>query len=735
MGDPTTTPLHRPADSTLSVTRAARLLGVHANTIRAWSDQGRLRCHRINERGDRRYRVDDLQRFLAAAEARGTARPTGERPHAAGRGSFPAGGADARQARGRSTSSAARSDEAGPAVEAASGWIACMGRLTELITGGGDQDEVAGAIVDFLHAVAGHAFAAVFEQRDGRLVPRGSRGSRADTLAEIPEAGGIAARALAAGGAVTDLATDPDDGLPPDLAGWIAAPVAVGEGPPWGVLLVADEPSGRAVGEADVALVEALARQLGLAVAADRLRRESAGQLQRAEALRQIATDIGSRLDLDQILASVVEHARVLFGGDRAAVFLRDPYGTVTTAVTRGLSDAYLAAVRSFPPGSLGTQAADEGRPLFVTGYRDDPRAEAIRAAVVQEGFDTICAAPLFDGGTGIGVLIVYHDRPHSWTQEELDTLAAFAAQAASAIRNAQDYARMATWAAQLQSIQQLGARLARLHRPSPRSARRSRPSSGQLIDYHNVRVYRVVGDTDLVPVAMKGRVGEYVDETPDLLRVKVGQGITGWVAAHKMPQNLPDAANDPRAMTVPGTEEDLDESMLLAPMVFEDEVLGVIVLSKLGLHQFADDDLRLLVIYASLAAQAMANADATARLRQQSAALERQLRASGPSWGSRSRSSAPWTRGGSSTRSPTALGRSSAGTTSPSSWSMRAGCIRPLMARGIHADEYYASRGSPARRASRPGSSGPASRSSSATSCATRGSASSRRRAPSRGA
>ena len=61
--------------------------------------------------------------------------------------------------------------------------------------------------------------------------------------------------------------------------------------------------------------------------------------------------------------------------------------------------------------------------------------------------------------------------------------------------------------------------------------------------------------------------------------------------------------------------------------MMFEDQVLGVLVLSKLGLNQFSDDDLRLLVIYASFAAQAMANADTTERLREQSAALERQLR------------------------------------------------------------------------------------------------------------
>ena len=117
------------------------------------------------------------------------------------------------------------------------------------------------------------------------------------------------------------------------------------------------------------------------------------------------------------------------------------------------------------------------------------------------------------------------------------------------------------------------------------------------------------------------------MDETPDQLRVTLGQGITGWVAANRLAQNLGDAASDPRANTIPGTEDDLDESMLLAPMVFDDQVLGVLVLSKLGLYRFSDDDLRLLVIYASFAAQAMANADTTERLREQTLALEQQLR------------------------------------------------------------------------------------------------------------
>ncbi len=189
----------------------------------------------------------------------------------------------------------------------------------------------------------------------------------------------------------------------------------------------------------------------------------------------------------------------------------------------------------------------------------------------------------------------------------------------------AADVARMTTWAAQLQSIQQLGNRLNRL--TSEREIGLAIATElKDLIDYHNVRVYRIVGE-ELVPVAFKGQVGEYVEETPEQLRIGVGVGITGWVAAHGIVQNLPDAANDPRAQTIPGTEDDLDESMLLAPMAFDGQVLGVLVLSKLGLNQFSDDDLRLLEIYASFAAQAFVNADQTELLRERSAALERQLR------------------------------------------------------------------------------------------------------------
>ncbi len=185
---------------------------------------------------------------------------------------------------------------------------------------------------------------------------------------------------------------------------------------------------------------------------------------------------------------------------------------------------------------------------------------------------------------------------------------------------------QLAVWGEQLRSIQKLGTRLGRLTTVSE-IGQAICTELRQLIDYHNVRVYRIHGE-DAIPVAWRGELGEYIGEFGEQLRVKVGQGITGWVAEHGIPEYLPDAAKDHRVETIPDTEPDLDKSIILAPMRFDDRIIGVIVLSKLGLDQFIRDDLRYLEIYASMAAQAMANADTTELLRAQSELLARQLAA-----------------------------------------------------------------------------------------------------------
>jgi len=60
-----------PMQPLLKVTEVSRLLNVHPNTIRRWSDRGLIQSYRINMRGDRRFRPDQVTRFLSDVKTLG----------------------------------------------------------------------------------------------------------------------------------------------------------------------------------------------------------------------------------------------------------------------------------------------------------------------------------------------------------------------------------------------------------------------------------------------------------------------------------------------------------------------------------------------------------------------------------------------------------------------------------------------------------------------------------------
>ena len=49
----------------VAVGEACRILHVHPNTLRKWSDSGLIPSYRIGRRRDRRFLVADLEAFLA----------------------------------------------------------------------------------------------------------------------------------------------------------------------------------------------------------------------------------------------------------------------------------------------------------------------------------------------------------------------------------------------------------------------------------------------------------------------------------------------------------------------------------------------------------------------------------------------------------------------------------------------------------------------------------------------
>jgi len=54
--------------SLLTVQEVARFLRVHVSTVRRWSNRGLLKSYRINPRGDRRFKREDVLAFLTKGQ-------------------------------------------------------------------------------------------------------------------------------------------------------------------------------------------------------------------------------------------------------------------------------------------------------------------------------------------------------------------------------------------------------------------------------------------------------------------------------------------------------------------------------------------------------------------------------------------------------------------------------------------------------------------------------------------
>ena len=158
---------------------------------------------------------------------------------------------------------------------------------------------------------------------------------------------------------------------------------------------------------------------------------------------------------------------------------------------------------------------------------------------------------------------------------------------------------------AHLKMLQSVAARLNRLNSVKDISEAIVNELRG-LIDYHSCRVY-LVEENHVVPVAVKGD-GVTEETQVQATRIELGMGITGHVAATGRPVLVANALDCDFAMQIPGTES-VDESVIAVPLRYGSRVTGVVFLSKLGVSQFDESDLRLLEVLAGYAAVSLENA------------------------------------------------------------------------------------------------------------------------------
>jgi phosphoserine phosphatase RsbU/P len=136
-----------------------------------------------------------------------------------------------------------------------------------------------------------------------------------------------------------------------------------------------------------------------------------------------------------------------------------------------------------------------------------------------------------------------------------------------------------------------------------------------RLIDYEIFSVMLL--DRETQTLSHRFAIG-HPQEVIDHWRIPVGQGITGTAAATREPVRVSDVRNDPRYISA----IDAVRSEMAVPLVFRDEVIGVLDLQSRHVDYFTHEQQGVLTLLASRLAVAIENARLFERARSQASTL-----------------------------------------------------------------------------------------------------------------
>jgi diguanylate cyclase (GGDEF)-like protein len=353
--------------------------------------------------------------------------------------------------------------------------------------------------------------------------------------------------------------------------------------------------------------------------------RERSSQL---EALLQLGAQLRATYDLDELLQSCGRAVQETLRYNEVAIYLYDEEteSFMTRVALGGSSDVNQALLEQPIPRSVIDGFLREDFRLGNSYFRSQLR----RPSTAEERFffpctdlgdrgphewqtDDTLLAPLWSRDQKLlGILDLYDpaDRRRP-TLDVVHVVEIFANQAAIAIENALQY----------REIEVQERRLAR-QLTSQRDLLAISESVLSTLDER--AILDTIADTlasvieyDALSIAkVDEQAGELVsifarDEWQEEVlsfRIKLGEGLSGWVAVNNQAVLCNDVLTDPRVVQVPNTPVE-PQASIVVPLAIRDKVIGVLCLDRLGERTFDEEELDLTKLFANLAAIAMENA------------------------------------------------------------------------------------------------------------------------------
>jgi PAS domain S-box-containing protein len=103
---------------------------------------------------------------------------------------------------------------------------------------------------------------------------------------------------------------------------------------------------------------------------------------------------------------------------ERASILLFDAGDVMRFVAWRNLSDAYRQAVEGHSPWSKDDQ---DPQPVYFENISTSDLPEDLKGTIAAEGIDAVAFIPIVESGQLVGKFMAYYDRPHQFSDPELE--------------------------------------------------------------------------------------------------------------------------------------------------------------------------------------------------------------------------------------------------------------------------------------------------------------------------
>ncbi len=326
------------------------------------------------------------------------------------------------------------------------------------------------------------------------------------------------------------------------------------------------------------------------------------------ELLYHISRELSSRLDLRELIERILRLTSESLNTENGSLILVSEEGIVYDAalIINGamVSDAEIQLGPQLERGLAG-QALRQRQVIVSQNTASDPRWQPAEDRQ-PTGAKSALAAPLIFADRALGVLTLVHPQSNYFTDDHQQLIRTIAEQAAVAVENARLLRESRRQTQNLRNLVEVAQVLSSTLDPDKLL---------QLLLQETVRLLSLeaasIALTDMEKQELVFQVAAGASAAKMVgLRLKLGQGIAGWVAQTGQPIIVPEASGDPRFYSQIDQQTGFStRAVLCAPIKFEGYTIGVVEGLNPAPGTFDRNTLPLLTGIASLAGNAIAHA------------------------------------------------------------------------------------------------------------------------------